>query len=534
MRIPYFESGAKKQLRASEEDLRKLSVLLKEASDFIDEIRNGNLHKDISSDLSDSELGMSLLSMKEYVNRITAEEVTRNWMNNGLAGFSDILRNKRSLSLIDLSDDILKNLVKYINANQGVIFVLEGDEKSEQLLEVISCFAYNKKKFLEKRIQIGEGLAGQCVLEKKYIYLKKIPDDYVNITSGLGGARPCSVLVSPLLIDDKIFGVIELASLYEFESRHIEFVNKLSENIASVIKNVKDNERTIALLNESQRQAKELKSREEELRQNMEEMQATQEEIKRRSDELGKTSAEMTGIINGINATMATIEFKPDGTILNANGNFLRTMKYTLENIRGKHHIIFAPEEVLKSRDYQTFWEKLASGESISGVFKRVTSTGDIVWLNAIYNPISDACGQVVKVVKFATDLTSQQEMLAESKCILDGINATMATIEFKPDGTIINANENFLKTMKYALGDIQGKHHKIFAPKDVYESPDYKIFWQRLASGESMTGVFKRISYSGETIFLQAIYNPILNANGNVVKVVKFASDVTDKYKSE
>jgi methyl-accepting chemotaxis protein len=449
-------------------------------------------------------------------------------VNVGLAKFSDILRNKKSLDLKNLTDDILNNLVKYVNANQGAIFILEGDAKSGQHLEMLSCYAYSRKKFLNKRIEIGEGLVGQCVLEKQATYMTKVPEDYLSITSGLGAATPREVLISPLLINDDVFGVLEIASFDEFHSTKIDFINKLSENIASTIKNVKDNERTISLLNASQQQAEELRAQEEEMRQNMEEMQATQEEMARKSDELERASAEMEGVLGGINATMATIEFTPVGIIKTANKNFLKTMECTLEEISGKHHKIFVPKEILESPDYNSFWKKLAAGQSFTGNFKRITSKGKTVWLNAIYNPILNSNGDVIKVVKFATDITAQQESLAESRGVLEGINATMATIEFTPDGTIQNANSNFLNVMECTADQIKGKHHKIFVPQEVLESDEYKTFWERLAHGEKTTGIFKRISLKGKTIWLNAIYNPILNANGTVYKVLKFATDIT------
>jgi methyl-accepting chemotaxis protein len=250
--------------------------------------------------------------------------------------------------------------------------------------------------------------------------------------------------------------------------------------------------------------------------------------MERKSKELARAMAEAEGILKGINVTMATIEFAPDGTVITANDNFLKAMKYSLDEIKGKHHRKFVPKEILESEEYKTFWNRLASGKSFTGIFKRISASGDSVWLNAIYNPILDSNGEVIKVVKFATDITAEHEMLAESKGVLSGINATMATIEFKPDGTILTANENFLKVMKYSLSDIKGQHHRKFVPKEILESEEYKTFWKRLASGESLTGIFKRISAAGDTVWLNAIYNPILNATGEVIKVVKFATDIT------
>lgn len=528
MKLSILNRGAKKTIVKLSEEQKKLKEQITETTLFIEQITKGNFDYGVPDALSGSELGLSLASMKDHLTKIAMEENTRNWLNSGLADFSNILRNKNSLSLRELADNILSSLVKYIDANQGALFILEETESS-QYLSMLSCYAYDRKKYLTKRIELGEGQVGQCVLEKSPVYLKKVPTDYINITSGLGEAVPREVFISPLIINEHVFGVIELASLKGFLDQHMDFVSRLSENIAATIKNVKDSEQTLALLNASQQQAEELRSQEEEMKQNMEEMQATQEEMKRKSDELADATAEMRGIVTGINATMATIEFTPDGTIMTANGNFLKSMHCKLEEIKGKHHRIFAPKEVAESEEYKTFWTRLAAGEAITGIFKRVSATGDTVWLNAIYNPILDANGKVVKTIKFATDITAEQQMLAETKGILAGINATMATIEFTPDGTVITANDNFLKVVRYKHQEIKGKHHRIFAPIEVADSDEYKTFWNRLASGEAITGIFKRVASSGDTVWLNAIYNPILDANGKVAKVVKFATDVTE-----
>ncbi len=512
----------------TKEELFRLKEQLLEATRFIEEIKNGNFVHAASEKLAESELGRSLTTMKEHLAKIAEQEKIRNWLNAGLATFSDILRNKQSLSLKDLADDILVNLVKYIEANQGALFVLQNSGASEDHLSMLACYAYNRKKYLDKKIALGEGLTGQCVLEKEVIYLKQIPANYIKITSGLGEATPKEVLISPLIINESVFGVIELATLNEFLPHHREFVEKLSENIAATIKSVKDSERTLELLNASQQQAEELRSQEEEMRQNMEEMQATQEEMKRKGDELSRASAEMSGILAGINATMATIEFTPDGIIVDANPNFLKSVKYKMSDIKGKHHRLFVPSEIQQTNDYANFWKRLSEGASISGVFQRESSEGEIVWLNAIYNPIKDAQGRVIKVVKFATDITAERQSMAEMKGILNGINASMAAVEFTPDGRILDANAKFLQSVEYQLEEIRGKHHRMFVPKDVLATDEYKNFWTRLGNGEAIDGVFKRVSSSGKIVWLNAIYNPIADASGKIVKVIKFATDIT------
>lgn len=527
-----FETVKTREVRLLKEELEKLQGQMAEASRFIKEVEKGNFGIGISEALGKSELGASFESLQKHLSKIAEEEQERNWTNIGLGKFSDILRNKLSLEPQKLADDILLNLVKYVNANQGAIFILEENQGKESYLEMVACYAYNRKKFLNQKILLGEGLAGQCALEKESIYLTEVPSDYINITSGLGDAPPRSILLSPLSINEKLFGVLELASFEAFPAFKIEFITRLSENIAASIKNVKDNERTLKLLNDSQEQSQQLLSQEEEMRQNLEEMQATQEEIVRKNNEIVKASLETDGILKGINSTMAMIEFTPEGNILEANTNFLNVMQYSLSEIKGKHHRMFVPLEIAGTEEYKTFWEKLASGHSITNTFKRINSQGEIVWLNAIYNPIMNEYGEVAKVVKFATDITKEQEMLAESKGIMNGINAAMAIIEFTPKGVVLNANENFLSLMNYSLEDIKGKHHRLFVPIEQANTADYEEFWQKLAAGNPVAEIFRRVNSQGKTVWLNAIYNPIFNANGEVIKIIKFATDITAEKK--
>jgi len=510
------------------EQFDRLKQQMLHATALISTLQKGDAGFILSEQLAHTALGESLQSLKIHLDQVAKEESQRNWTNNGLASFSDILRNKQSLDFESLTNEILRQLVIYLEVNQGAIFIMEGDSPENTYLQMVACYAYNRKKHLNKRVEIGEGLVGQCVLEKQPCYMTQVPRDYVNITSGLGEATPSSVFISPLIIGDNVFGVIEIASFHMLEAFKQEFMLKLSENIAATIKTVKENDRNIVLLRSSQQQAEELKAQEEELRQNMEELEATQEEMSRKSAQLAKATAETQSLIRGINETMATIEFSPDGKILTANTKFLQTMNYQPEQIIGKHHRMFVPEDVLASDEYKTFWTRLAAGHSINGVFRRRASSGNTVWLNAIYNPIVDEAGKVLKVIKLANDITSEQELSAENKAVLRGINASMAVIEFSTEGIVLDANDNFLLTMGYTLADIKGSHHSKFMPAGKTETEEYRDFWRQLSTGEAVKGIFERVSSSGQTVMLNAIYNPIFNAEHKVIKVVKFATNLT------
>lgn len=192
-----------------------------DASSYVSQILEGNLDAPISARVQEGPLGSPLTSLQKHLKHLSLSEQERSWLNVGLAKFADILRNKQSLDLKALSDDIIANVVKYVGANQGAIFLLE-DTAGDEHLQMLACYAYERKKFLNKRINLGEGLAGQCVLEKDMIYIRKAPENYVSITSGLGAATPREILITPMTINEKVFGVLELASFNAFEQYKID------------------------------------------------------------------------------------------------------------------------------------------------------------------------------------------------------------------------------------------------------------------------------------------------------------------------
>jgi methyl-accepting chemotaxis protein len=230
-----------------------------------------------------------------------------------------------------------------------------------------------------------------------------------------------------------------------------------------------------------------------------------------------------------IDRSQAVIEFALDGTVLTANRNFLDAMGYTLAEVRGKHHRMFCEPAVAASDEYAEFWQRLATGQFEGGVYKRLAKGGREVWLQATYNPILDEDGQPLKVVKFASDITLAKLADAESRGKVAAIDRAQAVVEFKLDGTVLSANQNFLDAMGYALHEIQGKHHRIFCEPTLASSEEYTDFWVRLGAGGYESGEFKRIAKDGQEVWLQATYNPILDDAGKPIKIVKFASDITD-----
>jgi methyl-accepting chemotaxis protein len=280
--------------------LNSLVKGLKAIFNFSLEIGKGNFNSEFKPLSDDDVLGHSLLEMRDELKKATEEDEkrkeednNRNWAAQGIAKFSDILR-KNNDNMEELNYDIISNLVRYTNSNQGGIFIVNDNDKDHIFLEMTASYAYDRKKFLEKRVEVGEGLVGRCYQEQEKIFLTDIPDDYIKITSGLGDDNPSCLLLVPLEYNNQIYGIIEIASFNKYRDFEIEFIERIAENIAATISSVKANIQTAMLLEQSQQQAEEMSSQEEEMRQNMEELRATQEQSARREEELQREVGRLT------------------------------------------------------------------------------------------------------------------------------------------------------------------------------------------------------------------------------------------------
>ena len=235
-----------------------------------------------------------------------------------------------------------------------------------------------------------------------------------------------------------------------------------------------------------------------------------------------------------VDRSTAMIEFKPDGTIIGANDNFLTTVGYRLEEIQGQHHRLFCFPDYQASAEYRRFWQRLAAGEYIRDRFLRRNKQGQEVWLEASYNPILGADGRVESVLKLATDITALVAREQEQESMIDAIGRSMAVIAFNLKGEVLEANANFLQTMGYRLEDIRGKHHRQFCTREEADSPAYRDFWERLNRGEFFSGRFQRVNRNGDIVWLSATYNPVFDASGRLYKVVKFARDITAQVRQQ
>lgn len=491
------------------------------AASFATSIGNGQLDVQYNEQFRDDALAQSLQVMHQKLKASDEENKRRNWVNSGLASFSQLVRSNDA-DITELSRKLISTLVKYVGANQGQLYVVSPDA-DDRYLELAATYAWEKTKHLTVRINEGEGLMGQVWLEKSTMYLKEIPKNYIKITSGLGQALPGRLLIVPVKINEEVFGMVELASFHDIADHQITFVEKVGELIASMVSSARINSQTRKLLEESQTQTEQLRAQEEEMRQNMEELTATQEEMHRKD-------MEISGQLNAINNSMATIEFTLDGIVVTANEKFTQTTGYSLEEIRGKHHRMFVHSDYTDTSEYRQFWKALNEGKAQTGEFIRKHKTGRDIWISASYTVVTDGNGKPMKVIKFALDITDQKLRALDFEGQVNAVNNTMASIEFKLDGQIVCANQKFLDAVGYTREEIVGNYHKMFLDDATATSEAYHTFWANLRDGKAQTGEFKRFGKGNREIWISASYTPIRDAKGTISKVVKFAQEITQQ----
>ncbi|MBS0968606.1 PAS domain-containing methyl-accepting chemotaxis protein (plasmid) [Chimaeribacter arupi] len=233
---------------------------------------------------------------------------------------------------------------------------------------------------------------------------------------------------------------------------------------------------------------------------------------------------------NALGQTMPVIEFSPAGIIQKASPLFLATMGYTADEVLGRHHSLFCPPSLVSSPAYRRFWQRLAAGETFSDKYLRLAKGARPVWLEASYIPVTDWRGRVCKIIKIAADISDRMQSVLEQESVITAINRSMAVISFDPAGIVRDVNENFLKTTGYQRDEVLGQHHRMFCSETLRNSAEYRQFWERLNQGEFFSGQFPRLNRRGEPLWLRATYNPVFNNEGQLYKIVKFASDVTEQ----
>ncbi len=381
--------------------LNDLQTGLKQSATFARKIGEGQLDEDYKILGENDQLGKALISMRNSLKQAKEEELLRkeedkkrNWATQGQAEFVDVLR-KNNDNIEKLSLEIIRKTVKYLNINQGGLFLL-NNETDKPFLELTACYAYDRQKYIQKSFSPGEGLVGSCFLEKKTTYITALPKDYISITSGLGDENPSALLIVPLMLNEDVLGVLELASFNPFEEHQINFLEKLGESIASVVSGVRTNMQTAYLLEQSQQQAEEMRAQEEEMRQNMEELQATQEEMERKEKEMQQQSSTIKNLF-------ILLETDPEGNIINVNQNFEEVSGFALNELTGKNtRMLFGVKNQDNDNRYIKFSQSILGKEPIEAIINRTTKSGADFKVKAIVYPVFDFEGKLVKYVEMS------------------------------------------------------------------------------------------------------------------------------------
>jgi len=373
---------------------------------FALEIGKGNLDFEFKTLSNEDLLGKALIDMRKSLKQANIEETKRkeedeklNWATIGAANFAELMTQYTD-NLEEFSYAIISNLVKYLDANQGGLFIINDNDKNNVTINLEASYAYNRRKFLEKKIKMGVGLVGRCVNEAETIYMIDFPDDYLNITSGLGEAVPRSLILVPIIFNQQVLGVIEMASIYELEKYQIKFIERIGESIASTISNVKINQQTARLLEESKIQSEELVAQEE-MRQNMEEMKATQEELENKA-------FESKSMLDALNSVALVAEFDMQGRLININKEFLRLLEKSKEEMLGKLQGTFATLQEDDSEQFREFWNDLRKG-NVKKTVQHIEVNGKDLWLSESYIPIIDKNGVAFKVLNISMDITESK-----------------------------------------------------------------------------------------------------------------------------
>lgn len=537
-----------------------------EKINFASSISQGNLQTELKLMSEEDHLGKSLLQMRDSLSKAREdekqreeEERKRRWANEGVAKFADLLR-KNNDDLEKLSYSIISNLVQYLEANQGGIFLVNDQDENDPFYELTAAYAFDRKKYLKREIRPGEGLVGTCALEGKHIYMTDLPQDYINITSGLGETNPDSLLLVPLKTEDEVLGVLEIASFNTFEQYQIDFVEKVAESIASTVSSVKTNLKTTQLLEKSQQQAEEMKSQEEEMRQNMEEMQSTQEELSRKMQDNEAMQKELSREKSLLDAIMNNL---PDYIYFkDRESKFIRISKSmlplfpvdSLDDMIGKSDFDFHPAEAAREM-YNEEQQIIQQEKGFENKTQHEqTETGKEQWVSVTKLPLYDEEGNLMGTFGISKDITpfKKLEMEAREKNEkleqrlkelektrkkaelreneLNGLNDLIDQFVWKAElddqGKIVSANDLFLQ--QTGLKEKQAKERTIAELMD--DPGQLDNLWEKVRQNENQKSQLKFKIKQGRQKELVASLIPLTNEDNEFSGVLFAGYDPSSK----
>ncbi len=465
---------------------------LEEAADYIRTLSETDTSDELHY-LSPTEyLGQALVEVKGTLQSYRTEEEKRTWSIEGLAYFADILRSNTENTEI-FSEQVICELTKYLAMNQGAFFIKTKEER-KVFLELTACYAYDKKKHGQKRLALGQTLVGQCAQERKTIRLTHVPDQYTTITSGLGETTPSYVIIVPLLSNEEVYGVIELASFEELEEYKIVFLEKLAENIASSLAMVQTNAHMQALLQNTRQLAEEMET--------------------------------LSLVAN--NTDNSVLITDKHGRIEFVNRGFTNLSGYTADEVMGQKpgHVLQGPGTNPETVD--RIRRKLKEGNPFYEEILNYSKSGESYWISLTVNPIKNEEGDIEKFISIQANVTETKEQSLDYSYKLEAISRTNAIVEFDAQGTIVDANEIFLNVAGYEKEKLLGRNYWYLLPEDEAQKPQTQMMWENLKTGTPFSGEFKQKSKAGKELWLNGTFNPISDLEGNLRKIMMFAQFTT------
>lgn len=536
------------------ESINNLTVSLRRVADFATEIGEGNFEQEFEPLGINDQLGVALTSMRDKLQTVAEEERLRNWAIAGYAKFSEMLQMSDSLEV--LPERLISNLTKYIDANQGAFFLVNDENPQELSVEMVASYAYNKRSLSNRSFRFGEGFVGQAAAEREIIYITDVPGDYVTMTSGLGEATPKSLLITPLNYNNVLQGVIEFASFSYFQKHEIEFIKKISENIAATFSMLRASKKTLRLLTESQKLSNELQEKQTEIMESNQKMQVAQQELL-------VAHQELDGQIRALNNAAIVSETDKNGVITFVNDSFIQISRYSRRELIGSKHSILR-STYQSAEFYEDMWSKISSGNIWRGILKNRTKNGTYYWVEACITPVLDIEGNISKFISVQIDITTQknqEEKLSEALEVsmaqeeelrqnaeeletsaeemrrtqieLTGqitvINQAAIVSETDTTGRITFVNDYFLATYKYFKDELIGQNHRIL--KSGHQNDDiFSDLWQTVTKGRVWKGELKNKTKDGGFVWVNITIAPVLGNDQRPIKFIAVSFDITQQ----
>ncbi len=551
--------------------LNKIAGQTQETAEFINYLKEDKLNFEIKNYKKENILQNSLLQLRDKLiekeqieERRKIEEKHNQWSVDGQAKFNEILRTSAS-NMYELSDNIIKNIVKFLNAAQGGLFIVNNRDKQNVFLELISAFAYDRKKYLTRQIPVGEGLLGMCALEKNTVWLDKIPNDYIEIESGLGESNPSSLLMIPLKTDTELLGVIEIASFNKFTITEVKFVENIARSIASTIATTKITEITAVLLKESQKKSEELASRDNEMTLKIEELRNAQEDAKR-------NQAEMLSLISAVDRTLLKAELSMRGKIMSFNKQFINKTNYHSEEVKNRGFVELLSEA--SSDNFDEISKKVKNGETVQITQEFYTKQRNKFWVISQYTPIRDEKDEINRILFLGNDishekviedknkilleetilkaneLSEKEKLMAESysqlsaakeqteqkefelRALITAIDYNLIKLEFNTEGKVLSFNYRFASTFNLTDEEIYNTNISEFLPEEI--TANYEQIIKNLLNGETFSGIFSLKNKQNYNFWWIVSLTPVKDISKKIIKILLLANDITPLKKAE